>query len=44
VGAFARIDVDSVVRAATPVNGGVATRDTIGIGTRDIRRHGVPAR
>jgi hypothetical protein len=34
VSALARIDVDSVVRAATSVNGSVATRDAIGIRTQ----------
>ena len=34
--ALARIDVDRVVRAATPVNGGVAARNTIGNGARSV--------
>jgi hypothetical protein len=34
VSALARIDLHSVVRAATSVNGGVATRNAIGIRTR----------
>jgi hypothetical protein len=33
VSALARIDLDRLVRAATSVNGGVAARNAIGIGT-----------
>jgi hypothetical protein len=46
--ALARIDLDRVVRAATPVNAGVATRNTNGIGAQSAdadaiaRRRAIP--